>query len=80
MRSFKYAVLVFLFLAFAGISGGGLWARGKIDAPAVEEAATDSLLVYSVINEDATKALLELFSQKTGVKTDAISGRPPARL
>jgi iron(III) transport system substrate-binding protein len=73
-RGFKLVIFLFLFLACAGISftgSSGLWARGKIDAQdQAVQAPTGNLLVYSVINEDATKALLELFSQKTGITTD----------
>ncbi|MDR3248724.1 MAG: ABC transporter substrate-binding protein [Treponema sp.] len=69
MRSLKY--VVFLFLIFAGTVA--LWARGKLETPNPSiEQATGDLLVYSVLNEDATKALLELFSQKTGIKTNYI--------
>jgi iron(III) transport system substrate-binding protein len=50
-----------------------LWARGVSDVSAApaEDPVTGELLIYSVINENATKALTELFARKTGIKVDS---------
>jgi iron(III) transport system substrate-binding protein len=61
--------MIFSLLAFFALPA--LWASGVKAAPApAADPVTDELLVYSVINEDATKALAELFTRKTGVKVD----------
>jgi iron(III) transport system substrate-binding protein len=65
-RKWYLAVLAALFLAPVQ----GLWASPSKDNGSGKGQRSDpgSLLVYSVVNEDETKALTELFSKQTGVK------------
>jgi iron(III) transport system substrate-binding protein len=65
----KSTKIFFALLAFFAVSA--LWAGGRKEnaAPAAEgDPATGELLVYSVINEDHTSVLTELFARQTGVK------------
>ncbi|GHV95471.1 iron ABC transporter substrate-binding protein [Spirochaetia bacterium] len=61
---------IVLFLAvLAGVST--LWASPSKDSGSTK-SDPGSLLVYSVVNEDETKALTELFSKQTGIKVQYI--------
>jgi iron(III) transport system substrate-binding protein len=53
--------LILFFLAV--FSSALLWAAAKRDA-----AGPGEVLIYSVVNEDETKALTDLFTQQTGIK------------
>jgi iron(III) transport system substrate-binding protein len=59
-------------LVFFAVSA--LWAAGKRDTSTVTAADTDpvtnALLIYSVLNEDHTVVLIELFTKQTGIKVD----------
>jgi iron(III) transport system substrate-binding protein len=61
--------MIFSLLVFFSLPVLSLWASGVKAVPAVDPV-TGELLVYSVINENATQALAELFTRKTGVKVD----------
>ncbi|MDR0450225.1 MAG: hypothetical protein LBH26_03070, partial [Treponema sp.] len=62
----------FVFFPLVFFALPALWAGGgKAAGPdPAADPVTSRLLVYSVINENATKALTELFTQKTGVRVD----------
>jgi iron(III) transport system substrate-binding protein len=71
MRQAKRTILALMII----FTLPALWARGardtdRLGAAAPADPVTNELLIYSVINEDATKALIELFSRQTGIKTD----------
>ncbi|MDR0998679.1 MAG: ABC transporter substrate-binding protein [Treponema sp.] len=60
---------IFFLLVFFAVSD--LWASGARAAAPASDMATGELLIYSVINENATQALAELFTRQTGIKVDS---------
>jgi iron(III) transport system substrate-binding protein len=64
-----------LFLVITVFLVSPLWAASRQESPAGAPAvtpATRDLLVYSIINEEETKALAELFTKQTGVRVSYI--------
>lgn len=53
-----------LLLALLSCAVFSLWGRPR------QEAESNELLVYSVVNEDETRALTELFTRQTGIKVE----------
>ncbi|MDR1636500.1 MAG: ABC transporter substrate-binding protein [Treponema sp.] len=64
----KLIFSLLVFFALPALWASGVKAAGPVPA---EDPVTGELLIYSVINENATKALAELFTRKTGVKVDS---------
>jgi len=60
---------VALGLLVYALAAGALWAGPARDGGG-KDAGGGNLLIYSVINEDETKALIDLFAKKTGVKAE----------